>query len=226
MHKRYGVPFMAALIIGVATYAVSAAAHYEPENWDHSDWFTVVVDANGTATGDCSGYQSQWFYYPESGWWNQWFFDGKYDPDRFKVVHVEFTLHGLIPDGGVNTQPDFGWAEIVFNWTTPAWDLLGMERPPLPQDFINPAGGTIPEDLYIGRSALLDVAGPGYYEFDYTIPWYNPAWVSLDVRGVDFAIGSVPGWIYHSCIVPEPGTLSLLGIGVAGLVARRIRKRS
>ena len=221
MYKQCRVPFIAGLVIAVAvgTYAVSAAAHFEPENWDHSDWFTVDVNGDGIATGDGSGLQSQWFYYPEAGWWNQWFYDGNFDPDRFKTIHLEFSLHG------VDTEPDFGWAEIVLNWTTPEWDSLGMERPPLPEDFIAPQG-YIPEELYIGRSELLRVDGPGYYEFDYIIPWYNPAWVSIDVRGVNFGIGSVPGWIYHSCVVPEPGTLSLLGIGVAGLVARRIRKRS
>ena len=143
--------------------------------------------SGGYMEGGGTGYESTWFYYPEDDWWNIWFYDHPYDPDRTKSIFTSFTLNPLDPSP---------YAEVVFNWTTPAWSDLGLDRPPLPDDFT----GGIPESTYIERSAPI-FAGPLTelvpVEVYYDIPDYNPEWISIDISGTDFSIEY--GYIWHIC---------------------------
>lgn len=176
------------------------------------DWFlTMDIDQN-ILDGGGTGYDNgTWFEYPNYGWWNQWFYNDPFDPNRWKEIHVEFELQVIDPTLD-------SYFEIVINWTTPEWSMLGVGNPPLPEDVQDP----FLEDLYIGRSdAIIQVftllETPEFFEFDFTLWDYNPEWVSIDVWGYNF---DVTGTIWHEC-VPAPGVLALLGI--CGLIPRRRR---
>ena len=151
----------------------------------------VVIDPNGAFAGGSGtdAYGDGWYTYP-SGWYNIWFYDHPFDTARYKRIHIEFDLIPLQP-------PLPSVIEIAVNWSTNAWSLVGNppgpRRPPLPGE---------DEALYIGRTTLHVGTDPsGHYVFDYTIPDYNPEWVSFDVRGRNFIF---EGRITHECLPKNP----------------------
>lgn len=148
-----------------------------------TDTFWAYV-SGGAVDGGGSGYNGgEWYYYPETLWWNQWFYDGFFDPDRVKVVLIEFDLMAFAP----------GWVEIALNYSTDAWPA-GSTEPPLPG---------VDEDLFIERVTLLEGLTfelEGHHEIPYVIRDYNPEWVSMDIRvepSAEFEIMS--GQITHDC---------------------------
>jgi hypothetical protein len=140
-------------------------------------------------------YGEGWYFYPMvvPGWWNIWFYDHPFTYERYKTIHIEFDL---FPTG----MPNF--AEVAINWSTDQWSL---DQPP--NDSAPPLPG-VDEHLYIGRHTVL--AGEmleGHFIFDYTIPDYNPEWVSVDIRGENFVIPA--GIITHECVSDDPQSLDL-----------------
>lgn len=188
------------------------------------DTFSAVVDESGAviSTGSYpnTGHeQGTWYEYP-SGWWNEWFYNAPFDPTRWKIIDVGFTLTPSFQDGGQIPS----WAVVTINWATPEWSALQNGRPPLPVDVVE-----LPwlEDKYIARAPalfadeLVDVGPAGIYIEDHLeILPFNPEWVSIDIKGQNFQI---EGWIEHVC-VPIPSTLLLLGSGVFGLALWRRRR--
>ena len=73
------------------------------------DTFWAEVDAEGNVTaGGGSGYGlggGVWFYYENTDWWNQWFNNAPFDPDRWKEIDIEFWIYPLEPDARG------GWAD-------------------------------------------------------------------------------------------------------------------
>jgi hypothetical protein len=147
----------------------------------------VTIDPQGTFLGGYGEdhYGEGWYYYPMYDWWNVWFYDHPFAPERLKRGFIEFDVFPLAP-GPM-------WIELAVNWSTDAWSLdqpPGDSAPPLPG---------VPEDLYIGREVLFAAdfweghVGPLPYE----ILDYNPEWVSVDVRGFNFDIPV--GIIEHTC---------------------------
>lgn len=251
---RYVVCFVCAL--GVAAFAAPAAANSEEPGlfWigmagDDTNWNVIDPGVSG-GNGYTSASNGPWFYYENlpvaggaqptqppmvPGWWNQWWYDHPYDPERWKEVELDFDYMRFTPGQD-------GLLDIWVNWSLPAWSLLdpndptgpGIDpstQPPLP-------GDDIPPGTYIGRTSLT----PGgiavdndqllhfHDEFDlrqYGID-YNPEWISVDVVGYGFLISdpSNPGSIYHRCMVPEPITLGLLSLSVAGIAGYVRRRRA
>jgi hypothetical protein len=142
----------------------------------------VSLTTGGTDYYDDGASLNGWYYYQNTGWWNIWFFDHPFDPERYKEIYISFAWFP--------TESPY-YIEIAVNWSTPDWppDL----PPPIPPLAPNE------EDLYIHRE-FLPVAEPGFYEFPITVPDYNPEWVSVDVMGMNVEISPGTGYIEHTCI--------------------------
>ena len=145
---------------------------YEPPR---CNWFNVVFNSAGVPQdmGSTNYYGQGWYRYEY--WTNMWFYDNPF-VYRPKHIWLNFYIEQVGPTP---------YAEFAINWSTPAWDTLGMDRPPLPGE---------DEMLYIGRQVFPVHPGPN--TIDYTLP-YNPEWVSVDFVARDVMIN---GWIWHECI--------------------------
>jgi hypothetical protein len=154
------------------------------------DDFWVQVFPNGYVNGSGSGYNNgHWYYYENTDWWNQWFYDHPFDPNRRKVIDVSFTIQPLLPGQPVR-------ATVAYNWSTPLWP--DPNKPPLPP--LDPND----EDDYVGRSIFFEddlASWPQSVTDRFEIGGYNPAWVSIDVNGFNFTI--TDGWIRHACIAKD-----------------------
>jgi hypothetical protein len=140
------------------------------------NWFDVYFNTQGLPEdmGSTNYYGDGWYRYEY--WTNMWFYDNPFTTAQPKHIWLDFNIEPVGPTP---------YAEFAINWSTPAWDMLEMGRPPLPGE---------DEMLYIGRQIFPVVPGPN--SFDFTLP-YNPEWVSVDFMAFDVMIN---GWIYHECI--------------------------
>jgi hypothetical protein len=161
-----------------------------------TDSFWVQVGPDSVAEGGGSGYNGgKWYYYPITNWWNEWFYDHPFDPERKKIIDVWFTVRPMDP-----CLPS--WATVAYNWAEPDW--YDPCRPPLPP--LDPCD----EDVYIGRSIFFDddlASWPQIVEDHFEIEDYNPEWISIDVNGFNFEI--TEGRIDHACLPkddPNAGT--------------------
>ena len=203
----------------IAVVMLVAVVPARAEVLTYHDQFNIELGPSGeVVNGGGSGFDGDgdligdWYTYP-TGWINQWFYNGPFDPFRWKRIWGTINVDPTAPEYGV---------DIVINWATPEWqDPPPPEEPPvcppLPCDIQD-----IDEELmYIGRMQLTDFEyfEPGSEPFDFyeEILEYNPEWISIDVMGYNVAI---IGEIYHEC-VPEPATLSLLALGGLAVLARR-----
>ncbi len=167
--------------------------------WGELDWidlwepaqpltndFNIQIDPSGVLLegGGTGAFGEGWFFYPEYEWWNIWFYDHPFAPERRKTGRIEFDLLPFV------AGPTY--FEIAVNWSTDIWSL---EQPPA--DSSPPLPG-VNEDDFIGRKSLFVTQSPeGHYVLPYEIPDYNPEWVSVDVRGYNFVIPV--GFIQHIC---------------------------
>ena len=174
------------------------------------DTFSAVIDEQGTVTGSGTGYNDgHWYEYTNTNWWNQWFYDHPFDPTRWKEISAAISI--------TSTDPG-SWADIAVNWSSSAYPS-NPDSPPLP-----PLNSET-EDLWIVREVVFSDYVSGYVYSEpatIVIPDYNPEWVSTDIRGQSV---QVEGWITHECI-PEPATITLLGLGCLTLRRRRRKSQS
>jgi len=221
------------LVLGLASVAMAvpkSGTFWAVVEGSASDWNVLITSESG---GSGAMHSGPWYPYPSTtpqqdlwgnfnptpSWHNQWYWNDPYDPDRWKIVTLDFTIALDHPDMGN------GGGIITINWTTPNWTN--------PDDF--PATNEDPanhEIVYVGRQDIYNLWLPlgdhtiytFHQEFDlrdYGID-YNPEWISIDIAGYNFKLSSpdVPGSIIHEC-VPEPVTLSLLALGGLGLLRRK-----
>jgi hypothetical protein len=161
-----------------------------------TDTFWIQINQFGMlAGGGGSGWNMDgagpWYFYPNTNWWNQWYYDHPFSYERKKVGRMVF-------DATSNDGITPGNMTVAVNWTTPAWSP-NPEHPPIPP--LTPAE----ELLYIGRRILFQgpvLPGmPQMYTLPFEISEYNPEWVSVDVQGTNFRIGVYEqGTIEHDCI--------------------------
>lgn len=200
---------MLALAVAIGLSASSYAQPIEDQFFISLDANSNIVDGGGSGFGG-----GEWYYYPDTLWYNQWFYDHPFDPNRWKTIHIEFDAAPLLPGAGL-------FLEFAVNWSTPEWSDLGFgdSMPPIP------GAPGFDEPLHIERFTFIETDFlfdplPEHFVFDYIIPDYNPEWVSIDVWGWNFEITN--GVIIHDCI-PSPGAIAL--IGVAGLLGVPRRRR-
>jgi len=162
----------------------------------HNNWYfeMPLVDEPG-GLGD--GVPRYWYIYETSGWINVWFYDDPYDPARYKEITIVVDV--------AQFEPGLSTLEFAVNWSTAEWSTTGNPpgepRVPPIEDEDDIAG-------YIARETFINVVDvtlppyetPDHLTFTWIIPDFNPEWVSIDVRGVNFI---VDGWAYEA--VPDLG---------------------
>ena len=154
------------------------------------NYFGIAINEYGEYLwGYGDGYGDNWYYYPNTEWWNIWFFDHPFDTTRYKEIEISFYAYPYNPQFPT-------WLEFAVNWSTDWWTDEGV--PPLPG---------ADEELEIGRySFFADSIYQGWHEYSFLIPDYNPVWVSIDVRGYNFI--DTAGIITHTCL-PKDSAPSL-----------------
>jgi hypothetical protein len=202
------------IVMALLAFMATSAVAEHPERYD-TFWADVDNYVPNPYASGSTGYPGmypeeigEWYEYPRYEWWNTWFYNGPYMPDpwhKLVTIHIYEVLQ---------YDPTGSPIWLALNWSTDEWSMLGLDRPPLPEDVYTQEL----EDRYIGRY-IID-----YYETDMFDLWYeldlvgyNPEWISIDIWGQDFWI---TGEIWHQC-VPEPAALSLLALSGLILLRRR-----
>ena len=154
------------------------------------DTFNVSIDSSGQAGGGGSGHAGgEWYYYPSSGWYCQWFYNGPFEPTGQK--RIEWSVRVRRIDTYATAR-----LTIAINWSTDQWE--SNQKPPLPGDV---SGQTWSEDQVIHRETVWEgtVSGTLHLNGFVQVHDYCPAWVSFDVKGVNVQIDQ--GTVAHTCEV-------------------------
>ena len=212
---------------------LSAPAWAQPKTdsfygtWEGDNW---LLDGGG------SGWNGgEWIYYDQDPvWpplWNQWFYDDPPRDDRWTEISY-FVDAVPMPDPAA--MMSYGAVDVYLNWSTMDFPETGPGGlPPMPdqEQYI--------ERAYVGTIFLEDGMAQEPVFGDYTIPDFNPEWVSIDIfvdawqeieMWWDPEFGpiidifpmqvDVSGDITHECI-PEPATLGLVAMGALAVIRRR-----
>lgn len=227
--KKLG--YVLALAALVAFFAAPASAQAHEDNfWVELDGGGILNPINSGGTGfpypgepgeDGLG---EWFFYPLTDWWNQWFYDDPYDPERVKKVIIEVVVERV--DDGL---PAF--LTLALNYSTGLWSEVGNPEPEPRVPPIGPFLDLPEEESFIVREILFEgpiEPGQPPMVFKWVIEDYNPEWVSIDVRGMNVRITEVaPGTIRHYCMdgIPAVSEWGLIVMLMLGLTAGTIMYR-
>ncbi|MBN1508582.1 MAG: LamG domain-containing protein [Sedimentisphaerales bacterium] len=154
------------------------------------DQFSADLGYSGEIVrGSGTGYNhGSWYYYPNSDWLAQWFYNDRPNADLKKVITVDLTVDVL-------NQAANGTLEVAVNWTSLDWPGTQGE-PPLPARVTSPTD----ETRYILRQTIIqrtDVRGAQSVSVNFEIEDFCPQWVSIDIRGQNV---SIEGRIQHECV--------------------------
>jgi len=172
----------ACVLFGIAAALALLAAPASAIEIVGDEYWVIVDTSGGVVDGGGSGFNGgEWYYYQNTGWWNQWFYNAPFSWDRWKEIDVFMEVLPILPDA---------YGEITINWSSPEWPSGPMVPPSPPLPPLTPEE----EERYIRRLDPPLYAGPVTEPFiielsDIIIPDYNPEWVSIDVRGYGFGIG-------------------------------------
>jgi hypothetical protein len=172
--------------------------------WVELDDQSMVVERNsgGIDYYDDGESINGWYYYPNTNWWNIWFYDHPFDPDRYKEVVVNLFA---MPTGRD------AWILVAINWATDQWTGENPPIPPLTEG---------EEERYIGREIIFesyDFVEPIYLrDYLFEIPWYNPEWISIDVIGKNVMITQGESYITHECLPKKEQSLDLAFVITGG----------
>lgn len=99
-------------------------AHQGEDVWDHRDVFNITFDATGwMIEGGGTGYDGgTFYYYPNTEWWNEWYYDGVLDLSRAKMVMLTVTVTPSGADADVT---------VAINYSSPDYPP-GTWVPPIP----------------------------------------------------------------------------------------------
>ncbi|MHC4595056.1 MAG: hypothetical protein ACYS9C_11535 [Planctomycetota bacterium] len=163
---------------------------------------------DGTGMRDIVNFPTPWYYYENTDWYNQWFYDDPPDPTRWKEITYDIFI-----ESALNSK-----VTIAVNWSSLAYPG-GSGQPPLPTLLLPPEL----EQIWIVREVIFDdfVVDGQIIAGTLIIPDYNPEWVSIDVRAYGQYV-LLNGTITHECI-PAPGAIVLgsIGVGLVGWLRRR-----
>lgn len=133
----------------------------------------------GTGTGYDNGH---WYYYPNSNWLNVWFDNRPFENSTPKLLKVKMTIEPLVPGTPYS-------ATVVAGYSTDLWMPLGLDRPPLPDDVIDPGLETDYIHREEGQPAFEGVGiEPLEIQTEIMISQYNPEWTCVSVRGENLKI--------------------------------------